>query len=239
MGILDYIFPQGNKCIFCGYEIPDVCICEDCYKSLPFIEGKTCLKCGGKVFANEDVCIDCKSNDIKFEKGFCILDYKDEVQMKILKFKSGGYKNIGYTLSHLILDKFKTLDIPFDEIIPVPIHENRRKLRGFNQSEILCEELKKYYGRVHPELLIRWIDTPHQTGLDRNNRKTNLDGAFKVSDKKRIKGKIILLVDDNYACFLHQLELYQHIVQIILIEKHQLFQKLQPYHTYYRFLLKF
>ena len=102
MGILDYIFPQGNKCIFCGCEIPDIGICEDCYKSLPFIEGKTCLKCGGKVFANEDVCVDCKSNDIKFEKVFCILDYKDEVQMKILKFKSGGYKNIGYTLSHLI-----------------------------------------------------------------------------------------------------------------------------------------
>ena len=199
MALLDYIFPQDIKCIFCGKETADFAICEDCYKELPVISGKTCVKCGGRVSGNIDLCIDCKSIGRDFEKGFVIFDYVDDIQDKILKFKNGGYRNIGRAFAHIMLEKFKTLDIAFDEIIPVPIHTNRRKQRGFNQSEILCLEIKKYYGRVHPELLDRVLDTPHQASLGRVDRLNNLERAFKTNYKRRIKGKTILLVDDIYT----------------------------------------
>ena len=94
---------------------------------------------------------------------------------------------------------FENIKVPFDVIIPMPIHENRLKERGFNQSELLLKDIEKNYGRVYKNLLVRTKDTPHQTGLGKANRESNLDHAFKVTDKQKVKGKIILLVDDIYT----------------------------------------
>ena len=82
-------------------------------------------------------------------------------------------------------------------IIPVPISERRLKERGYNQSEILCNELPK--DLVKTEVFARIEDTPHQTGLGRSNRLSNLKGAFKVLDKKSIKGNVVLILDDIYT----------------------------------------
>jgi len=144
MDFLKYVFPQNIKCIFCGAEAYSVGICDECRINLPIIDSKVCKCCGGRAIGETDVCVDCKSNDFVFNQCFCVLDYVDEVQEKILKFKNKKFKHIGKVFAHLMLDKFKTIDITFDEIIPVPIHPNRRKERGFNQSEILCEEIKKF-----------------------------------------------------------------------------------------------
>ena len=199
MGLLEYIFPQSIKCIFCGREVGLYAICDECKRALPFIPEDACVKCGGRVSGMENICIDCKAEDRAFEKCFCILDYDGDVRNKILKFKSKKYKNIGNAFAHLIYEKFEKINIPFDIIIPVPIHENRKRQRGFNQSEILCTEIKKYYGRVNVDAMIRKLDTPRQAGLNRDNRQENLDGAFKVVNKSKIKGKIVLVVDDIFT----------------------------------------
>lgn len=199
MDFLNLIFPQDFKCVFCHKEVNKFAVCDECKTTLPFIPKDTCVKCGGRVVGTETMCIDCKAEERDFEKCFCILDYDEDIRNKILKFKSRKYKNIGYAFAHLMLEKFKTIDIAFDEIIPVPIHPHRRKQRGFNQSEILLSEIKNFYGRVHPELLERVVDTPHQAGLNRDNRKLNLVNAFKVTDRKRVRGKTILLVDDIFT----------------------------------------
>ena len=199
MGFLDYIFPQDYKCIFCKCELPEGGICNDCINSLPIIKGKTCINCGGRVVNNNDVCLDCKGGTNIYDKGFCVFDYADKIQEKILKFKNRKYKHIGYAFAKEMLNKFKTINIPFDIIIPVPIHENRRRSRGFNQSEILCQDINDYYGRVRNDVLIRAVDTCRQSELNRANRLKNLSNAFKVTDKSKVKGKFILLVDDIYT----------------------------------------
>ena len=56
-----------------------------------------------------------------------------------------------------------------------------------------------YTNKVNTTILVRHKDTPHQTGLSRENRLTNLSGAFEVTDKKLIRNKTILLVDDIYT----------------------------------------
>ena len=52
---------------------------------------------------------------------------------------------------------------------------------------------------IEYNVLKRIKDTPHQTGLNKSNRKTNLEDAFTVVDKDKVKDKIILLVDDIYT----------------------------------------
>lgn len=201
MNIIDVLFPQGYKCILCGSECEEGRgICDSCVRTLPILRGNLCTKCGGKVRAGELVCMDCKANlDSGFERNTCVFEYVGDIKSKILAFKNGGQKFLGKTFSKILLSKYNELGLKVDVVIPVPIHPARRKDRGYNQCEILCEDIDKSFHNVNKDILMRVVDTPHQTGLSRINRKQNLKGAFAVSDKSKVKDKVILLVDDIYT----------------------------------------
>lgn len=198
MKLIDIFFPQNIKCIICGKEDNEYGICDDRYSKLPFIKGIVCKKCGTNV-KNGDVCIECKGNNLEFERTFAIFDYEGKIRRTILDLKQNGEKYLAKPLSIVIVDYLEDLDMKFDMIIPMPIHTARRKERGFNQCELLLEEVKSRFGNVYEDVLIRHKDTPHQTGLNRDNRKNNLQDAFKVKDKSKIKGKTVLVFDDIYT----------------------------------------
>lgn len=197
MSIIDLFFPRQVKCMFCGRETGEFGICDDCYANLPFINPPHCSKCGGTKTSGGRVCIECKGRELNFHKNFAILHYVDDVQKKIISFKQNGNKYIGEAFAWLIARAFSQLDINIDVVIPIPIHERRLKERGFNQSEVLVSELP--HEIVDMTIVTRVKDTPHQTGLNREHRETNLKDCFKVLDKKKIKNKVILLVDDIYT----------------------------------------
>lgn len=199
MGIIDIFMPQNFKCAICGVETAGINFCDNCRSHFHYISGKVCEKCGGRIIGGGDLCVDCKSANHEFVKTYCVLDYDGIVVGAIAKLKNNGIKSVAYGFSYIMLDRFKALDIPFDMIIPVPMHGNRLKERGFNQTEILCNEIERYYGRVRKDILLRVRDTPHQTGLNKENRESNLENAFKITNKSTVKGKIILLVDDIYT----------------------------------------
>lgn len=199
MKISDIFFPSNIKCILCGEECDSgISICNKCLITLPYIMGKTCSKCGGRVL-EEDTCIDCSRDLHSFTKNYCVFDYDGVIRDKILAFKKYGRKHIGEAFSKIMLDNFIKRNIPCDVIIPMPIHKSRQKERGFNQSDILVKDIADYTGLVKYNVIEKIIDTPHQTGLSRENRKTNLEGAFAIKDKSAIKGKIVLVIDDIYT----------------------------------------
>ena len=84
-----------------------------------------------------------------------------------------------------------------DFLIPVPLHEEKEKERGFNQSKLLADELSKMIGiPVLDGNLIRVKNTKTQTELSYKERQENLEKAFKVLNWREIKGKRIVLIDD-------------------------------------------
>ncbi|ESP62901.1 Competence protein F, phosphoribosyltransferase domain, protein YhgH [Smithella sp. ME-1] len=105
-------------------------------------------------------------------------------------------------MSSLMAD-FSFPDIDFTDyslIIPVPLHIKRLRERGFNQSLILARAIgKKRQIPVNFSLLKRRKFTTTQTGSNRNERKQNIKGAFEVSDKNKIKGENVILIDDVYT----------------------------------------
>ena len=199
MKLIDILFPQGIKCLLCGREENENPICLDCYNNLPIIKDHVCAICGGKVLGVGEVCFDCMNYPNSYKKCFTLLEYKDEYKHLILSYKNGNKRYLVKLLSYLLLDKFKTIDIPFDVIIPVPCSKERLKERGFNHIEEMVEDIACYSGKVDNTVLSRIRYTPHQTGLGREFREENLKGAFKVIDKKKIKNKTVLLVDDIYT----------------------------------------
>ena len=102
-------------------------------------------------------------------------------------------------LAQFIADKIILENISFDYIVPVPLNENRQKKRGFNQAEVLAEQVCKILSAKYKQVLTRQKDTPFQARLTREDRLVNLKDAFVVNDKTEVKGKTILLLDDIFT----------------------------------------
>lgn len=84
-------------------------------------------------------------------------------------------------------------------LIPIPMHAVRRRQRGHNQTEVLCEaalvHVKRFFD-YRPNALTRIKATPQQQGLHKNERERNLTYAMKVFSNTDVKNRICVVVDD-------------------------------------------
>ena len=84
-------------------------------------------------------------------------------------------------------------------IVPVPMHEKRRKERGYNQAELIAAEISKNTGiPMDPGAVVRYRRTKPLKDMSASERKNNLKNAFKIGDSI-VKCNCILLVDDIYT----------------------------------------
>ncbi|MBY0473098.1 hypothetical protein K2Q00_02315 [Patescibacteria group bacterium] len=84
-------------------------------------------------------------------------------------------------------------------LIPIPMHAARRRERGHNQTEVLCEAAlvhAKEFFEYKPRVLARVKATPQQQGLHKSEREKNLTNAMKIISKKDIEGRMCVVVDD-------------------------------------------
>jgi ComF family protein len=80
-------------------------------------------------------------------------------------------------------------------LVPVPIHPDRLRERGYNQAALLAAELARATSRPVADLLVRTRPTTKQHRLDRAGRLHNLRGAFAARKGVRPPPSVIL-VDD-------------------------------------------
>jgi ComF family protein len=108
--------------------------------------------------------------------------------------------SVGRTLATLGAQHFPLANEHYDLIVPVPLHLERLRWRGFNQSLILAQAIG-YAHQVHvdPFLLERLRPTVPQTQLSIDERRANVRGAFAVTNLERLQGERVLLVDDVYT----------------------------------------
>lgn len=105
----------------------------------------------------------------------------------------GSYEGPLRTLIHLFkYEKIHTLARPlgkllarclprekrFDVIVPMPLHWRRRWERGFNQSEVLAQEIAHRWGVPLRKAIRRSKPTAPQVGLTNAKRRANVAGAF-------------------------------------------------------------
>lgn len=75
---------------------------------------------------------------------------------------------------------------------PIPLFSSKLRKRGYNQAEILAEELSKKFNYLAYNILERIRETKTQVGLSNIKRKGNIKGAFEM----KILNQNIFLVDD-------------------------------------------
>lgn len=84
-----------------------------------------------------------------------------------------------------------------DAIVPVPLHPNRERQRGYNQSDHLACGIAAETGLpVWRDIVVRIVDNPTQTHISVEERQKNVQDIFWCRRPERIKGRHILVVDD-------------------------------------------
>ena len=198
-------------CPSCDVPLPSsrvqLPICDDCGVGMSRIAPPYCRVCGqayeGAMSADFQ-CSNCADRKLAFD--FAIGGYAAEGLLRQLMHRFKYEQNIylaqllGRLLESTLTDK---RIVGKDWIlVPVPLHRRRFRNRGFNQAVELCRVLKKRNPkRFQVKKAIRRVrHTPRQAGLDREQRLSNLRGAFALSRfgnmAETLVGKRILLVDD-------------------------------------------
>ena len=82
-------------------------------------------------------------------------------------------------------------------IVPIPLYKARERVRGFNQARLIAHALGTRMGiPVRADILLKTKKTAPQMALRREERLTNLVGAFAVSDTESVRNRTIILMDD-------------------------------------------
>lgn len=198
-GLLRLLYP--HVCPFCG-RVTAEDICNECREKLYYIEEPRCMRCSKPIRSEEqEYCYDCERHTRVYERGYALWVHKGNVQRAIYQFKYHNRRIYSRFFGKELLSRYgqavKKWDIT--TIIPIPLSRKRRRIRGFNQAELLARELGRGLGiPVDAKNLVRVRDTRPQKKMDAKERSLNLKRAFAWRGKGRIFGNI-LLIDDIYT----------------------------------------
>lgn len=113
----------------------------------------------------------------------------------IHRFKYHRRIELAATFGEMLDDYLSVNPLPFDAIIPVPLHGDSERARGYNQSLLLARELAaKRPLDLWEDALMRVRATRPQVELDAAERRENVRDAFAAID--RVAGARVLLIDD-------------------------------------------
>jgi len=106
---------------------------------------------------------------------------------------------LGHYLGELWLTRGHGLPQP-PGVVPIPIHPDKRQIRGYNQAELLAFWFCQYVGlNLYSDLLVRQTNTKAQHGLSAQEREANLATAFAVNPQSPRPRVPVLIVDDIYT----------------------------------------
>jgi ComF family protein len=192
--ILNLLFPC--TCCVCHAPVPKRRwggACPQCWSSLIPIEPPFCPKCGEPAPAIAGLCGLCLRAEHHFDYARSALLFTHTFREIIHHLKYADRVSLAKPLGDILKECLQQHEFQGTQIIPVPLHRSRERVRGYNQAELIASRLGL---PLSTRLLRRRKNTPSQTGLTRNERKRNLAGAFEV--KGKIRGKLII-VDDVYT----------------------------------------
>jgi competence protein ComFC len=207
--LLTVAYPQ--VCRVCGGSVEERSLgvaCEKCWDSTRLFNGAEtiCWKCGAlspgiEVSADirQDVkCRRCDSQSFTAARaaGF----YEQGLRASVLELKRRPH--LGSFLINLLVGAANREPLnKATRIIPVPLHENRAKERGFNQAAVIAAALAKRLNLPLDEtstIRVRGSEK-YRAGLDPKGRRDTVTNAFLVRYPRLVEDESVLLVDDVFT----------------------------------------
>ena len=179
--------------------------CPDCLSEIRWIKPPFCSICGTP-FISEEVdshpCSACLTKRRYFTMARALGSYEGPLQEAIHRWKYEGKEYLSVLFAEWMAERLYRYWDPdlFDVLIPVPLHKERLRERGFNQALLLVRELSRRTGIPYRKrVLQKKRPTVPQVKLSGVEREKGVRGAFHLLEKEEVEGKSILLVDDVYT----------------------------------------
>lgn len=124
--------------------------------------------------------------------------YEGALRESVLLLKRQPY--LPPHVSDLLLERARLLPA-ITRVVPVPLHKERLRSRGFNQAAIIGREISRALGVPLDDVsLVRVTSSEkHRTGLDAKGRRDSVAKAFAVPYPRLVEGEHILLIDDVFT----------------------------------------
>jgi ComF family protein len=202
-GLVELLFAPVRLCPVCNQERSlRHGLGKNCLQRLNFITKPVCRRCGRPLRLNcqaQLICNQCAAREYYFRKAGAVAVYEGALREYLAELKYRFRPELGAALGELLVEwiklhrDFRTIDL----IIPVPLHQQKLTLRGYNQAELLARPLGKYLGKqILTEVVRREKMTQKQNNLTKNARFFNIQEAFRVIRPQMVAEKRVLIIDD-------------------------------------------
>lgn len=191
-------------CLLCREPTVAACgLCPRCdgawVDSMPTMR---CPVCAIRVPDAEGVCGDCLRHPKPYERVIAGLDYDASARALVhrLKFQrdTAGLDVLLRPLVAAVVHRHggagpRAIALP-EALVPMPIHAQRRRERGFNQARLMADRLGRRFSLpVCIQAVTRVKMSDPQSSLDATARRKSLRGAFVVTGRLPER---VAIVDD-------------------------------------------
>lgn len=182
--VLNFLFPP--VCGICG-KLDKNWICLRCQKRLDKYEKFELIK-SKKIINKMFYYIREK---IYFDEFLYCFEYKNLIRNLILKYKFSDCGYLSNLFANVILNNKKNNEIfkSYDIMIPVPMNKIKKKIRGYNQTELIAKHFKDCI-KIDSKNLVKIRNTKTQSTLSANERIQNVKNVFELKDTNSVKIKI-------------------------------------------------
>ncbi len=176
--LLSIFYPR--KCPYCSrllkYDMTECLICRAEFPNVPRIEA---LPTG-------EICI-------------APFTYSGAIRRAICDYKFRGKKFNCYSFAGAVVSSIRNVyykDMGFEIITCVPMSKDRRRERGFNQSELIARYTAEQLNKPFENLLCRDSGAALQHEMTYEERISGNDNSYHIITPENVRGKKILLIDD-------------------------------------------
>lgn len=199
--LLDLVLPP--QCLACGDLVASHgVLCPACWETVTFLTPPQCAICGIPFpFEMEPgtICAACARQRPPYGRARAAMTYAETSRKLLIAFKHADRTDATAAYGRWLLRAGAELLDDADLVVPVPLHWTRLLARRYNQAALLAQKVAGAAGLPFaPRLLRRRRRTASQGHMSPTQRRTNVQGAFIVTEKARssFAGKRVLLVDD-------------------------------------------
>lgn len=194
------LYLDGPVCSACGKELLAHIrggMCPECEKTSVKLGTDICGKCG-RVLANEaEFCDTCIRNERAFVRARSCYVYEGAPKKFVYRLKFGGRRYLAAFIAEAMVDRYLDCGFECDCVVAVPLSAKRKRKRGYNQAELIAEELSS---RLKLPLidgaLVKTKENKSQAKLKKREREENVRGVYEVTSPEAFKGRRVLVVDD-------------------------------------------
>lgn len=194
---INHLFFNGllkQGCMLClAQHHSSLGLCQPCLDELPWLPAAVCPVCA--LPCTSERCGHCLSEPPYFDACHSIFSYQFPVNALLQDYKYASQLHLAGTFALLLASRVSLGQV--DTVIPMPMHAQRLKERGYNQAleiaKLICAE---QMSKLDYLSVSRQKHRPPQVSLAWQARLKNIKGVFKVKPDHALKGKRIAIVDD-------------------------------------------